>query len=75
MSIDMTITETLDLKEMIVTKAEQISALALVAQAGSIEELTIDKIESLFGLFIDLSTDISNGADQINISSIYIERK
>ncbi len=71
----MTITETLDLKEMIVTKAEQISALALVAQAGSIEELTIDKIESLFGLFIDLSTDISNGADQINISSIYIERK
>lgn len=71
----MTVTETLNLKEMIVTKAEQISALALVAQAGSIEELTIDKIESLFGLFIDLSTEISNGADQINISSIYIERK
>ena len=71
----MTITETLGLKEMIVTKAEQISALALVAQAGSIEELTIDKIESLFGLFIDLSTDISNSADQINISSIYIKRK
>lgn len=64
----MTITEILSLKEMIVTKAEQISTIALVAQAGSIEELTTDRIESLFGLLIDLSSDISNSADQINIS-------
>jgi len=69
----MTVTETITLKDTIATKAEQITALALVAQAGSIEELTIDKIESLFGLFIDLSTDISNCADQINLSSIKIE--
>ncbi|KGJ97636.1 hypothetical protein [Colwellia psychrerythraea] len=48
----MTVTETITLKDTIATKAEQITALALVAQAGSIEELTIDKIESLFSLFI-----------------------
>ncbi len=66
----MTITETIILKDTIATKAEQICALALVAQAGSIEELTINKIESLFSLFIDLSTDITNCADQINLSLI-----
>jgi hypothetical protein len=69
----MTVTETIILKETIGNKAEQITALALVAQTGSIEELTIDKIESLFSLFIDLSTDISNCADQINLSLLKVE--
>ena len=71
----MTLIEKLNLKEKIITKAEQITALALVAQVGGIEELTIDKIESLFGLFIDLSTDILNCADQISISLIEVEIK
>lgn len=71
----MTVTETIILKETIGNKAEQITALALVAQAGSIEELTMDKIESLFSLFIDLSTDISNCADQINLSLLKVEIK
>jgi len=75
MRINMTITETFNLREMIVTKAEQINTLALVAQVGNIEELTIDKIESLFGLFIDLSTDISHFAEQINFSIVKIEPK
>lgn len=64
--IDMTVTETIILKETITAKAEQICALALVSQAGNIEELSIDKVESLFGLFIDLSTDISKLSDQVN---------
>ena len=71
----MTVTETIILKDIIATKAEQITALDLVAQAWSIEELTIDKIESLFGLFIDLSTDIANLTDQINYPFIKIEEK
>jgi hypothetical protein len=69
----MAITETMSLKETIANKAEQITTLALVAQVGNIEELAIDKIESLFSLFIDLSTDISKCADQISLSSIKIE--
>jgi hypothetical protein len=75
MRIEMTITKTLDLKEEIITKAEQINTLALVSQVGSIEELANDKIESLFGLFIDLSNDISKCADQISFSLIEIKEK
>jgi len=75
MAMIMTITKALDLKEAIITKAEQINTLALVSQVGNIEELTTDKIENLFGLFIDLSNDISKCADQISFSLIVNEDK
>ncbi len=63
----MKVTETIIIKDSIATKAEQITTLALVAQAGNTEELTIDKIESLFDLFIDLSIDISKLTEQIKL--------
>jgi len=70
-----TLIKELNLQEKIFTKAEQITALALVAQVGSIEELSIDKIESLFGLFIDLSNEIAKCADQMSFSLIVNEEK
>lgn len=51
--------ETLDTQEMIITKAEQLNALALVAQGGNIESLGPEKIENLFSLVIDISNEIS----------------
>lgn len=48
----------LDVKEKINAKAEQINTLALIAQAGNIEELSIEKTETLFSLLIQLSNEI-----------------
>lgn len=48
-----------DAQEIIITKAEQLNALALVAQEGNIESLSTEKIESLFSLIIDISIEIS----------------
>ncbi|RHW75778.1 hypothetical protein [Colwellia sp. RSH04] len=50
--------------EVITSKADQINVIASVAQQGSIEELNADKIESLFGLIMQISKDISLIANQ-----------
>ena len=52
--------ERLDTQEIIITKADQLNAIALVAQAGSVESLSPEKIESLFSLIIDISNEISS---------------
>jgi len=52
--------ERLDTQEIIITKADQLNALALVAQVGNIESLSPEKIESLFSLIIDISNEISS---------------
>jgi len=52
--------ERLDIQEIIITKADQLNALALVTQAGNIESLSHEKIESLFSLIIDISNEISS---------------
>jgi len=54
----MKMNRTLVLKDKISEKAEQINTLALIAQAGNIEELTTEKSATLFSLFIQLSNEI-----------------
>ena len=62
----MTVREIMTLRETITTKAEQINTLALVAQEAKVEELSTDKVESLFSIFIGLSSEITKLSDQIN---------
>lgn len=50
--------EVMDLKDKINAKAEQINTLALIAQAGNIEELSSEKAETLFSILIQLSNEI-----------------
>ena len=51
-------TEVLDLKETIHAKAEQINTLALIAQTGNIEELSVEKTQTLFSILSQLSYEI-----------------
>ncbi len=46
--------ERLETQEIIITKADQLNALALVAQVGDVGSLSHEKIESLFSLIIDI---------------------